>query len=123
MFDGVPPQETDEVRLLREARKYIARGWSIGTDARDAWGRGGVDPTSNAAVSWCLRGAVIAARIGLFNDGGPDTAPYLNQATNGIRRAGDDYIGWNDAVCLSQASALALMDRAIAIAVKEMIHV
>src|SRR4051794_14416011 len=46
--------------LLRHARELVGRGWSKGADARDAAGKP-VPSWSEAAASWSMLGALVAA--------------------------------------------------------------
>jgi hypothetical protein len=56
--------EADETTaLLIRARGFLERGGHRDTYARDANGNP-VDPTSGAAVAWCIRGAMEAAHVG-----------------------------------------------------------
>lgn len=92
---------TETIRVLREARELIARGWTQEVSARDANGTP-VAPTDDTATCWCTIGALMRA-------GGARAASalaaFLPRNTSIPR--------WNDAPERTQAEVLALFGRAI----------
>lgn len=90
---------------LREARKFIERGWTKNYQARDANGYD-VDPNDPSAVCWCLYGALNA--VGAMT---PEVLCPLQKATNERLLA-----NWNDASERTQAEVLAAFDKAIELA-------
>ena len=53
-------ESRQELRILELMREYVARGWTQGMLSRDAQGDA-VHPGDEAAVCWCLGGALIRA--------------------------------------------------------------
>lgn len=102
--------------LLREARGFIAKGWTQGAFAR--LGDGDVtiviDPR---AASWCALGAVATANL----VGVAARAATRDAASRYLRKAacGADVTHYNDSLCKTQADALAWFDRAIELAESE----
>ena len=99
---------TETLRVLREARDLIARGWTQGTLARDGNGDP-VEPTSDAATCWCSLGAAKAVTKQDLSYGLAWSA--LLAALPESHRG---YISnWNDARGRTQGQVIALFDRAI----------
>lgn len=104
---------TTELEHLKKMRELLEKGWTQGTDARDASGTP-THPQSRKAVSFCPRGAAIhvSATWGL----GPRKLKSLAAALNEMSPLQDPLEKWNDSKWRTQAQVLALVDRAIEIA-------
>lgn len=105
-----------ELEHLKKMRDLLAKGWTQGTDARDASG----NPThaqSHKAASFCPRGAAIhvSATWGL----GPIKLKSLAAALNEMSPLQGPLETWNDSKWRTQSEVLALIDRAIEIAEAE----
>ena len=99
---------TETLRVLREARDLIARGWTQGTLARDGNGDP-VEPTSDAATCWCSLGALMRVDPEL-RGGGARAASALHA----VLPRDKSIPGWNDSRRRTQGQVIALYARAIA---------
>lgn len=115
MFDFSPQREESQVaRDLREARRYIERGWCKCSQANAADGEA-VGPCSSLAVEWCVGGAVCAA-IGTY---WTRTKPRVNAAfarlgEASIKLGNVDFVAYNNARATTKSDVLGLIDLAIA---------
>lgn len=102
---------TTPEQLLKEARRFIVRGWSQGSFARDSEGKI-VNRTDKAACRWCVLGALLTAADGL--PGGhhayKDAVARLTLAIG----VPSGVVIWQDQETTTQADVLAAFDRAIA---------
>jgi hypothetical protein len=92
--------------ILIEARELIAKGWTQGANARDSQDKI-VDESSEAAVCFCVYGAISRAE-------GP--AHYSGSARVGFADATEISLidVWNDAPERTKPDVLAAFDKAIA---------
>jgi len=107
---------------LTEARAKVARGWTQGTWARDAVGERAPE-RGNAAVCWCIVGALNAVADDREGHHLFWVAGLLEPARDALYEALEDLGGYdfgtalvefNDAPGRTQAEVLALFDLAIA---------
>jgi hypothetical protein len=96
-------------RLLGHARRFLQRGWCQRFFARDAKGQY-VGSTSPIARSWCILGALRAARDELGLD-----ELTLKSAINvlGAHAHTRCLQNWNDSTGRTQEEALRLFDEAL----------
>lgn len=101
--------------ILIKAREIIAlpEHWTKHASARDSSGRT-CAPSSPAAYSFCMGGAVDRARALLGSPQDPDS-PY-RALQNLTRHDYANYTRWNDAEDRSHGAVLSLLDQAIAAA-------
>jgi hypothetical protein len=108
-------EERPGQRLLRGARELVARSWCQGADARDPQGDP-VDPWEEAAISWSLLGAVVAALESSADESG--AMPLENLAAALYALAGvietDSLAAWNDDPARTQGAVVATLDAATA---------
>jgi hypothetical protein len=102
------------LRLLEEARKLVAQAWCRGTEARDD-ADAQVNPWDERATSWSLLGAIVAV---LEREAACDRELPLAQlaaALCAIARLidSDSLVEWNDRPQQTQASVVAVLDRAV----------
>lgn len=127
MFDGQLYEEPQVVRDLREARKYIERGWVRHTRGADANGVF-TDPLSSDAVSWCLGGALMAA-TNATTWSTTRTMPAMDlldrvaiekypQVRRGFGR-GFVFVDFNNAIARDVNDVTSLIDDAIKVALSE----
>jgi hypothetical protein len=103
------------LRLLRDARRFVANSWCRGADARDESGSE-VAPWDEQAASWSLLGALVAAleheasRLGEVPLG--ELGAALFALADLIET--DSLVEWNDDPRQTQANVIAVLDRAAA---------
>lgn len=104
----------DERRLLKGARKVLARGWCQNAMARDAAGMM-VDSWGRRAVAWCLLGAMLAvarrARGLALRQRFAVAFGRLEKHLEAITR--EPLQPWNDREGRSAADVLRLVDTAL----------
>ena len=110
------------LKVLVEARKLVAQGWTQDADARDAGGFI-VQFLSENATRYCLSGAVNrAARVSVLSNGNTfwgvtwDTAAKALDVLNNMARGWQDEadaVHYNDNPGTKQSDVLALFDFAI----------
>jgi hypothetical protein len=100
-------------RLLRDARKLVARSWCRGADARDANGFE-VEPWDEAAASWSLLGAMVAALEREAERGGELPLSEIGSALYALADLieTDSLVDWNDDPRQTQDNVVAVLDRA-----------
>jgi hypothetical protein len=100
----------ETVRILREARALVEKGWTQGARARMANGIA-IDPGDPNAACWCPFGAIEKAEVtSAFCVATGEPMKLLKSAV------GDWPPKWNDRHGRTQAEVLAAFDRAIALA-------
>jgi hypothetical protein len=100
------------LRVLWNARKLVAQGWTQGADARDRDGRP-VHPWSSKARSWSTLGAIVCGdetHQGRVAIGSLAEAVVLVAAVVDASSLND----WNDESARTQADVLAAFDATIA---------
>ena len=110
-------ESRQELRILELAREYVARGWTQGRLARDAQGEA-VSVGSEAAVCWCLGGALLRAHRDVsgatYWHVPPALRAHLDRCLPPAMRAHVDSLAQvaaiNDSIGMTQEKVLALLD-------------
>lgn len=97
-------------RLLRNARELVAGSWCRAADARDARGQA-VEPWDEAAVSWSLLGALVAALEDEAARAGELPVDQLAAALYALADLidRDSLADWNDDPVRTEAEVLAVL--------------
>jgi hypothetical protein len=105
--------EPPGLRLLRDTRRLVADSWCRGADARDADGSE-VPPWDETAASWSVLGAIVAALEEAASLSGEVPLDELGAALYALAELieTDSLVEWNDDPRQTQASVLAVLDRA-----------
>lgn len=104
-------QERDRVlRLLICTKQLVLKGWTQKAFARNALGHP-VDPSHHSAVSWCLIGALNAARekLGIRDIEVKESAAWCIADPNAMRWL----ILWNDGPLCTIEDVVSRIDKAI----------
>jgi hypothetical protein len=107
-------RSTVGLRLLEKVRAVVARGWTQGTDARNADGNE-VDPWDPEATAWSLLGALVAV---LEREAETSGELPLEEVAGALYAIADvihveSLADWNDTLAHSQLDVLDTLDRAI----------
>jgi hypothetical protein len=108
-------EERPEQQLLRAARDLVARSWSRGADARDAYGTP-VDPWDERAASWSLLGSLVAVLERAAAESNEMPLEHLAAALYALSELieGDSLAVWNDAPARTQGAVVSVLDQAAA---------
>jgi hypothetical protein len=103
------------LRLLKDVRVLVARGWTRGTDARNADGQE-VEPWDPDAAAWSLLGGIVAV---LEREAETTGEMPLEEVAGALYAIADvihveSLAEWNDTLVHSQENVLEAIDRAIA---------
>lgn len=108
-----------ELGILKEARSYVAQGWTQEVSSKNRYGLV-VSPNSPYATQFCLIGSVFRASANFLRKSGPnpsynDVIDLEDNIFNSLRKTCGmaDIAGWNDYPVRTQAEVLALMDSII----------
>lgn len=104
----------DAEKILAEARDLVSSGWTKGFMARDGEGQP-TQPLHQAAVCWCVMGALVKASVKPESDFGAssaDSAALLHR----FLPWGVGLAEFNDDPTTGQEDVLRLLDQAIAAA-------
>lgn len=99
--------ESKVIEQLRAVRAKLEQGWCQGSGAVNRHGQS-VDPDDSSACEWCIMGALSTVTDGDIFGAARD---YIDAAIGPWF-----IIEWNDERGRTQAEAVALIDKAIALA-------
>lgn len=99
--------------LLQNARELVAASWCRGADARDDNGDP-VEPWDERAVSWSLLGALVAVLEREAAERGEMPLEQLAAVLYVLAESidSDSLVAWNDDPQRTQASVVAVLERA-----------
>jgi hypothetical protein len=107
-------RSTVGLRLLKDVRVLVARGWTQGADARNADGDE-VEPWDPEATAWSLLGAIVAV---LEHEAETSGELPLEEVAGALYAIADvihveSLAEWNDTLAHSQDDVLETLRRAI----------
>lgn len=105
------------LKMLREARALVTRGWCQGASGEDGDGNA-IEPWSSAACRWSIAGALVAVwayrrRASYKRE---DAIAAFQRANLALLAAVGPLRAWNDAPGRTREDAVTAFDRAIELA-------